>query len=315
MSDYNKDFVLEIVTELRSYISQGNFSDKLSLNNGQLGLLLYYSFYSEIFNDEETRNLAQILFRKIINQYRNPADLNRNFFNGAMSFPFVVKCLTKIGILEEDNEVKSILLRYLRFNPNLNTSPAIIGADKTCFGEAISLISVFKEEDSLLSYAIKESIISLIDGCERLLYEDVPPIYIRKDMSIQYLHSIYFFLKWANGIKIYPTKTNKLLRHIDEHINCLDIEEDIHILILHYLKDKTLRYCNTHIGTELSYLQNLAVLGIYSLVYEIDIFDKYIDKLYLANNEKRITNLKLNGINPEIALEISVGLMKKYMKI
>ncbi len=241
---FTKMDLLEII---HTYICNQSFMDNMSLLNGKVGLLLYHSLHSELLSDENERIICQNILREVLTQPNSIDSFDRRFIDGLMSLPYVISILTKLDVVDLDIDLGSIVLKCIKRNPGLNVTPSIILDDRDCLGEALSLVSVFPHDDSLLCYSIQESIITFIDHCDRLLNIDVPPIYYREEMSCQYLHSIFYFLECARRLNIYPTKVNRLLSDINQRTTFLkDKEKSVHSQILCQLQGKDMDFSNFH---------------------------------------------------------------------
>jgi len=307
----NTDILTKLIHEVHACISNEAFPKKLALMDGIVGLLLYHSLHSELYADVEEREFCQDLISEIANLIVKSDKLDRNFFNGPLSFPYIVRLLAKMNILDYNQELVSFFMKNLMHTATLNTVPSIITGDRLCIGEALFLMSLFDDnEDSLHRYSLQESLITYIDHCGRLLNDDVPPLYYRDEMSFQYLHSIYFFLQWTQKYSIYPTKVNKLLRIIDYLPKESNEENSItHQQILHKLQDKDVRFFVDESMSLDEKLNSLAILGMYSFLYEIDIFKDFIHDVYDDSPDKILHDLGKSDNLPNKILGIGIGLL------
>lgn len=305
------DISADLINEVHSYIINEQFTKELSLMNGKIGLLLYHSLHSELYADVEEREYCQDLIDEIANLIIKSDKINRDFFDGALSFPYVVRILSNMSILDYDQEMKSFFDNNLMPNVTLNTVPSIIIGDRYCMGEAMFLMSLFDNiEDSLRRYSLQESLITLIDHCGRLFYEDVSPLYLRKEMSCQYLHSIYFFLQWAQKHNIYPTKVDKLLKFIDNISEESNEKNDvIHQQILCKLQGNEVSFFgDVNIPVD-DRLNIFALLGIYSFLYDINILEDFKQVVYKYSPSDILIDLKRCDNFSGMILGIGIGLL------
>lgn len=305
------DISADLTSEVHSCIINEQFTKKLSLKNGKIGLLLYHSLHSELYADAEEREYCQDLINEIANLIVKSDKINRDFFEGPLSFPYVVRILSNMSIMDYNQEMKSFFDNNLMSNVTLNTVPSIIIGDRCCIGEAMFLMSLFDDiEDSLRRYSLQESLITLIDHCGRLFYEDVSPLYWRDEMSCQYLHSIYFFLQWAQRHNIYPTKVDKLLKFIDNMSEKSNEENNvIHQQILRKLQGNEVDLLgDVNISVD-GRLNIFALLGIYSFLYDINILKDFIHVVYKSSPSDILIDLKrCYNISDQI-LGIGIGLL------
>lgn len=305
------DTYTDLINEVHSSIVNEQFPKRLSLVNGMVGLLLYHSLHSELYSDTEERRYCQDLITEIGNLIIKSDKLDRNFFNGPLSFPYIVRLLAGMDILDYDQDLKNFLAKNLMRIETMNTVPSIITGDRLCVGEALFLISLFDcKEDSLDRYSLQESIITFIDHCGRLLNEDVPPLYYWNEMSCQYLHSIYFFLQWNKNYGIYPTKVDKLLRRMDNFSKELGGKDcATHQQILRKLQGKDIRFYVDALKTPDERLNSIAILGIYSFLYGIDIFQDFIHEVYAESSDKILHDLRNCDKLSDKILGIGIGLL------
>lgn len=309
--NYVTDIYNNIIDEVHSSIVNEQFPKRLSLVNGMVGLLLYHSFHSELYSDTEERRYCQDLITEIGNLIIKSDKLDRNFFNGPLSFPYIVRRLAEMDILDYDQDLRNFIAKNLMRIETMNTVPSIIIGDRLCVGEALFLISLFDyKEDSLDRYSLQESIIASIDHCGRLLNEDVPPIYYRNEMSCQYLHSIYFFLQCNKNYGIYPTKVDKLLRRMDNLSKELGGKDcATHQQILRKLQGMDIRFSVDAYKTPDERLNSLAILGIYSFLYGIDIFKDFIHEVYADSSDKILHDFRNCDKLSDKILGIGIGLL------
>lgn len=283
--------------------------DDMALLNGKVGLLLYHSLHSELLGDENERMICHNILREALTQLNTMNSFDNRFIDGPMSLPYVISILAKLDIVDLDIDLGAVVLKYLKHNPYVNVVPSIITDDRACLGDALSLVSVFPDDDSLLSYSIQESIITYIDHCDRLLNLDVPPIYYRKEMSCQYLHSIFYFLECVRRLNIYPTKVNRLLLDINQNMSFLkDKEKSVHLQILYWLEGKDVDFSGFNKSDPFNTIKDLAILGIYSAMYNIDIFSKFIHSVYSDCYEAILEDIRECDFCLDSILGIGIGL-------
>lgn len=270
------------MTSLIEYLIEQTYLQLQSFNRNSIGIadgkaaaLIFLSLRSELYDDENDREMAQELFTEImqtlIDQRRSP---DRAFLTGDPGAVRAVTFLMEIGLIEESADIARLLRHNLDRRNFINTIPSIPMPDPDVYGEALAYLSLFREEDETLDrYSLQEYLISHTDNCLRLLENPVPPIYHPKDMYPSFRHSI---LRFAMGIRekgIFPYKAQRIISSIRNHVDEIEIstsKPDIHTAILRSILGDRYAIAECLRGKkENALLEDLSQLALFSKVYSL----------------------------------------------
>lgn len=259
--------------ELLSLISTKLSAEKcrsISLVNGKIGLLLFFALFSENQNDDISREKANDLFSELIQTVvREIRTLDRKFFNGALSIIWACRLLMKLDIIENSDELSSILEKYFSNKYYLNIAPSILLPDDFFYGEAITALSLFEDEETLKRYSLQEHLIAMVDYCERLLTTPVPGLFSPDEIEPSFLHSMMFFLTRIEALGFYPTKVRHLYEIIHNRMQSDTHPTDLHSSLLYYIIYGTYPDISTLLSSDIPNLcHTLSFVGLYSVIYE-----------------------------------------------
>lgn len=175
--------------------------------------MLYSAGYSEICGDWEWRAYAAEEF----NRFAKMGDFLPRTFNcgGRLMLCFAFQWLISRGLVEESDGVGVIVNRWLyRDDIIWDCSPdAIRDIDSDIDGDGIAMLSMWRDEDSLESYALQEKMIAHLNWMERILSgrsEFANP----GEIKISNLCSMLHFVRNCERKRIFPFRTSGLLKRL-----------------------------------------------------------------------------------------------------
>lgn len=290
-------------------------TDSIGIADGKAAALIFLSLRSELCGDEADREKAQSLFTEIMETLADGSRTpDRTFMTGDPGAVRSVTFLTELGLIETDHTIDRILRNALERRNFINTIPSIPMPDPDIYGEAISFLSLFPEDDeSLWRYSLQEYLISLTDNCLRLLTEAVPPLYDPTDMKTSFRHSILCFALGIMEKGIFPSKAKRIVSAIKDYApNNLS---SIHSAITHSLLGES-----DAVGEHMRKVApenapaDLSQLALFSMAYACpQLLAEGVAAAGKKTLEKIIDSGYMAATTPMSAVTIASGLM--YLKL
>lgn len=191
---------------IRQILSKDLTRCPYGLFHGKTGIAVYLGFYSELKHDAKAREKTNLLITDIWNHEWET--LPPGLSNGYMGLGWGLAALAYGGILTLNEALKSYLERIFTQATYAGTKgPGHIDWEDNLFSTALYYEKIRRQEDTLWRYMLDEHMIYSVDDIE-LLFEGKYP-YIEIDDRL--FHSILFYLKAVEQLRIYPVKTRKML--------------------------------------------------------------------------------------------------------
>ena len=280
------------------------------LKDGKLGIAIFWALYSEKVMNANCRKKATRIFNDIIGHFDLLPD---NFLFGKMGLGWGMLLLISKDILELDNEVQSLLNSISKLSSySLNGHPFQLSLDDGLFSKGIYKLRQRPNNEDLSQYIIDEELIVFVDECENLLSCRIEKIYTPKQLSLQELNSVLYFLKGIKYRKIFPFKADLLIDKVEELHSKIKKKSFVDESVYQVLASK--KYSLSYSDKEtIEKLNVLGQLGFYSLIYEDSkIFEISFRKLIHDEpdlEKKILKTLKEEPINLDILCGLGFGLL------
>lgn len=237
----------------------------IGLKEGKIGIMLFFSLYSEFSNNNNARIISSNILLDIMSSI---GKLSCSLLSGNLGLSWSIRLLIQKSILKRNKSLD----KYLQFVFNdyiycYYKMPIQVVREDNLFSGGIFMLQNRVLDSSLARYIIDENIIYLIEECDRQLNKSIKYIYEPKRMSLSTLHSILFFLLQISKYKIYPYKAERLIDDVKKQF--LKIKnKPLHD---HYVYDILMEKTNNILPENLDDLNLftfMGELGFYSLLYK-----------------------------------------------
>ncbi len=292
-----------------------NDSNKNSkgLYDGLIGIALFLYWNYNFTNKPEIKTRADEIIEKCWNQ--SLLEISPSFYSGQAGIIWSLEWLRNKEMIEFEvtdnllNKIDTLIIRQRIYTPiQIDLESNLLSTGKYLFTryKSYNLNNNKKSTDNTILYELylKEHILYLTDECEKILNKKAyMQSTLLKDMPAQLLISILDFAQLIHKEKIFPSKSEELIR-----LSCKLFKEKRtknivdKITLYHLLKKKTeINNVSIDPDTNLNNLFSiLSKAGFYSLLYNDpgifdDIFMKYI-KYKKGLCQLLIKNIKNNTL-------------------
>lgn len=201
----------KIVDCIYNKLDPADLSDfSAGLKDGQAGMFLFFSLYSECYRHEGAREKAQEILELCFSGTltHKPCTLSTGYLGVVWALRYIVR----LNLLEKDpflfetykNADNACFQYFYSF-------PFKYNFYEDLFSMGLYFLKAVHQIDTIQFYNHIEQLLKLIENCDALLNKSIEGIYERDDMSFRLFHSLFYFLLETDKMKIYPVKTRQLL--------------------------------------------------------------------------------------------------------
>jgi hypothetical protein len=197
----------------------GSLTGNLGLLRGKIGIAIFMYIYARKTGNETYKKFAGELIDEIYEQINisTPVD----FENGLTGIGWGIEYLVKNRFVEADtdealSEIDNAIYKAMMQRPVLTTD----GSDLFGYGfYYLARLRGRENDDENLNTLIKKQVlIYLTDECERLLILKRYLDFNIKALGIGMINSLIWFLAEMHGLGLFPSKVDKLLRHLPSEL-------------------------------------------------------------------------------------------------
>jgi hypothetical protein len=211
------DFRLRRIADV--LLLNGSFTDNLGLFKGKMGIAIFMYNYARKIDNETYKNFAGELIDEIYEgiSTQTPVD----FENGLTGIGWGIEYLVRNGFVEADTDEalteidNAIYCSMVQRSILLENSNDLFGYGFYCITR---LLGKGNDEDNLNTLIKKQHLIYLTDECERLLILKKYLDFNIKSLRIGTINSIAWFLLEMHKLGLFPSKVDKLLRHLPSEL-------------------------------------------------------------------------------------------------
>lgn len=273
---------------------------------GKIGMVLFLYNYARLMHSKKVQKDADFLLDEIWESVHR-SSLTNSFYSGHLGVAWALSELGKHSFLDIDDTINSYfeLIDFYVLRDQKTKIPILIDIESGLFVSGIYLLSRCTLSDLGLdiNYYWRENAIYLIEDSERILYRRTGcnNVFL-PELTLSLLNSILYFLIKVHKQKIYPYKTNVLIKYLYEQIKQLINQSNIQDIIVSQCLLLTISdeisYGDADLIDEHIYqskiqgesmLDMLAALGLYTLLYD----DKSIFEKVYSIIQNDIEYLKL----------------------
>ncbi len=213
LSDYHLRRLADVL------LLNGSFAVNPGLLKGKMGIAIFMYNYARSTGSELYKNYAGELLDEIYEEISTSTPVD--FENGLTGIGWGLEYLIKNGFVEADtdealSEIDSVIYKTMMQQPVL----IVDGCDLFGYGlyYLARLRGSAKNDENLSSLIKKHILIYLIDECERLLVFKRYLDFNIKSLGIDTINSLSWFLIEMDKLELFPSKTDKLLRHLPSEL-------------------------------------------------------------------------------------------------
>jgi hypothetical protein len=189
------------------------FTDNPGLMNGKMGIAIFFYHYYRYSGYEIYNEFAGELLDQVYEEINTstPAD----FENGLTGIGWGIEYLVRNKFVDADTDEALSEVDDTLYRRRLHSSILIDSSDSV-FGYGHYYLSRLKghpiDDNDLNTLIKKYHLIFLIDECERILLQKSYLKILNGPLSMDCLNSFMAFLLESHRLRIYPSKTGKLLK-------------------------------------------------------------------------------------------------------
>jgi hypothetical protein len=196
-----------------------SFIDKPGLLNGKMGIAIFLYHYARKYQSEMYENYAGELIDEIYEEINPQTPVG--FSNGLTGIGWGIEYLVRNGFVEADtdevlNEMDSIIYREML------KQPVLLENNNDLFGYGLYILARLHgkkiDDNNLTTLVKKQHLIYLTDECERLLIYKRYLDFNILSMRVGTINSIAWFLLEMNKSGLFPSKVDKLIRHLPSEL-------------------------------------------------------------------------------------------------
>ncbi len=242
----------------------------VGIKGGKTGVLLLSSLLYGYCNDPTLLDISQRLFNEMVSYHIvHIFSSTRVFTDGSPGFIWATGVLIRNGLIDRTKALEEKINRILSYKAGFAATPLPANTDDLIFGEAIAEISLLPEEENLVHYTIRENLIKYIDDVERMLEFKDNRIFRLQDTSMTFLLSLVFFIRQADLRHIYPFKTERLLRVLNEFKPDLSKASTAEKTLYAYMMENRFSYEEPGEMTPEQKRDYLADTGLFSVIFNL----------------------------------------------
>lgn len=196
-----------------------SITDSPGLLKGKIGIAIFMYIYARETGNETYKKFAGELIDEIYGQINisTPVD----FENGLTGIGWGIEYLVKNRFVEADtdealSEIDNAIYKAMMQRPILTTD----GSD--LFGYGFYYLARLRgrenDNENLNTLVKKQVLIYLTDECERLLILKRYLDFNIKALGMEMINSLVWFLAEMHELGLFPSKVNKLLRHLPSEL-------------------------------------------------------------------------------------------------
>ena len=192
-----------------------SFIDKPGLLNGKMGIAIFLYHYARKYGSEMYENYAGELIDEIYEEInpQTPVD----FPNGLTGIGWGIEYLVKNGFVEGDTDEALKEIDNAIYGSMLRLH-VLLENNKDFFGYGLYILARLhgnlSHDNNISTLVKKQHLIYLTDECERLLIHKRYLDFNILPMSIGTINSIAWFLIEMHKSGLFPSKVDKLLKHL-----------------------------------------------------------------------------------------------------
>lgn len=321
--------MLDIV--FQRIISNLDIENNIGLD-GKTGMVLFLYNYSRLMNSQKAQDAADSIIDEVWESLNQINHLSKFFFTGHSGIAWAMSILGKTQFLDIGKTVKTYLesVDYYIFREQKSMTPALVDVESGLFTSGIYFLSRCELPSLALAgnCNLRENAIYLVEDSERILYRKTSynNLFLPKQ-TLSLLNSLLYFLINVHKQKIYPHKTNMLIKYVYEQIQLSIKHSNVSDIMVSQVLLSTINveipFCDMAMIDEHKYrlwekennlLEILAESGLNTLIYNNKSIFEEVYLITVKDRPKHINYLyheleKNTEISLKTLLKIAHGLL------
>lgn len=193
--------------------------NNLGLLNGKLGISIFFYHYARYTKNEVYETFAGELIDEIYDEIHQKFPVD--FVNGLTGIGWGVEYLVKNGFIDADTDDvleeidRAVFVNRLQRPILLNNCDEMFGYGLYYL---VRLSGKEQDDNNLQTLIKKDSLIYLVDECERLLIHQKYLDFKISELSTNTINSLVYFLLEMVKLNLFPIKVEKIIKNIISNI-------------------------------------------------------------------------------------------------
>jgi len=204
-----------------------SFIDNLGLLNGKMGIAIFFYHYSRHMNERIFEDYAGELVDEIYEDIRAKTPID--FANGLTGIGWGFEHLATNKFVQADTDVVLSEIDSAIYRVRLNT-PCLIDCHDSFFSYGHFYISRIHgciiNDDDLNILIKKYHLVFMIDEVEKIILNKYYLNFKIDSLSIDLLNSLVWFIIEVDVMKIFPSKTHRIIQGFQHHFDNMLIKSE-----------------------------------------------------------------------------------------